>query len=406
MARRIPAIRRLLPPSKSSPERMTVSQMSRGIYMDWNATAPLRPSALAAMTAALQEVGNPSSVHAFGRRARAWVDHAREAVTALVGAKAPLVTFTSGGTEANNLALNTRFNRPLVVSAIEHESVLRPARLAGAQIARVGRNGEIDVAHLSHLLDKAGAPAFVSVMLANNETGVIQPVAEIVRVAKAKGAVVHCDATQTIGRIAVDINELGVDYLTMSAHKIGGPQGVGALVLGGELPVEPLVQGGGQERNRRGGTENVAAIAGFGAAAQDAASLADSDRIMALRDMLEEKLVGFGLPLTVFGRSAARLPNTTCFASGTKTAETLVMALDLAGIAISAGSACSSGKVRPSHVISAMGFDAATAGSAIRVSLGWQNSLADIDQFIAAWARVQRAGLARSDADDSRISAA
>lgn len=384
--------------------------MTRGIYMDWNATAPLRPSALAAMTAALQEVGNPSSVHAFGRRARAWTDHAREAVAALVGAKSALVTFTSGGTEANNLALNARYGRPLIVSAIEHESVLRPARLAGAQIARVGRNGEIDVAHLSHLLDKAaenhGRPAFVSVMLANNETGVIQPVAEIARMAKAKGAAIHCDATQAAGRIVVDINQLGVDYLTLSAHKLGGPQGIGALVLGGEVPVEPLVQGGGQERNRRGGTENVAAIAGFGAAAQDAALLADVDRIAALRDALEEELARFGLPLTVFGRSAARLPNTTCFASGTKTAETLVMALDLAGIAISAGSACSSGKVRPSHVISAMGFDAATAGSAIRVSLGWQNSMTDIDQFIAAWGRVQRAGLARSDAADARISAA
>jgi cysteine desulfurase len=380
--------------------------MSRGIYMDWNATAPLRPSALAAMTAALQEVGNPSSVHAFGRRARAWVDHAREAVAALIGAKSALVTFTSGGTEANNLALNARHNRPLVVSAIEHESVLKPARLAGAQIARVGRNGEIDVAHLSHLLDKVEHPAFISVMLANNETGVIQPVAEIVRIAKAKGALVHCDATQAVGRVDVDINQLGVDYLTLSAHKIGGPQGIGALVLGGDLPVEPLVQGGGQERNRRGGTENVAAIAGFGAAAQEAATLSDGGRIGALRDALEEKLVSFGLPLTVFGRSAARVPNTTCFASGTKTAETLVMALDLAGIAISAGSACSSGKVRPSHVISAMGFDAATAGSAIRVSLGWQNSLADIDQFIAAWGRVQRAGLARGDGADARISAA
>lgn len=385
---------------------MGIGHMNRGIYMDWNATALLRPSALAAMTAALQEVGNPSSVHAFGRRARAWVDHAREAVASLVNGKSALTTFTSGGTEANNLALNARYNRPLVVSAIEHESVLRPARLAGAQIARVSRNGEIDVAHLSHLLDKAERPAFVSVMLANNETGVIQPVAEIARVAKAKGALVHCDATQAIGRIAVDINELGVDYLTLSAHKIGGPQGVGAVVLGGELPVEPLVQGGGQERNRRGGTENVAAIAGFGAAAQEAATLSDAQRIGALRDTLEEKLVSFGLPLTVFGRSAARLPNTTCFASGTKTAETLVMALDLSGVAISAGSACSSGKVRPSHVISAMGFDAATAGSAIRVSLGWQNSLSDIDQFMAAWGRVQRAGLARSDDADARISAA
>jgi len=381
--------------------------MTSGVYMDWNATAPLRSTALAAMSAALQEVGNPSSVHAFGRRARAWVDHARDAVANLVGGRAPLVTFTSGGTEANNLALHARQGRPLIVSAIEHESVLRPARLAGAQIARVGRNGEIDVAHLSYLIDKAERPAFVSVMLANNETGVMQPVAEIARVAKSKGALVHCDAVQAAGRVTVDINELGADYLTLSAHKIGGPQGIGALVLGGDLPVEPFVQGGGQERNRRGGTENVAAIAGFGAAAKEAASLVDADRVAALRDHLEEQLIGFGLPVTIFGRAAQRLPNTTCFASGTKTAETLVMAMDLAGIAVSAGSACSSGKVRPSHVISAMGFDAATSGSAIRVSLGWQNSAEDINQFVAAWARVQRAGPARSsDAADARISAA
>ena len=383
--------------------------MTRGIYMDWNATAPLRAGALAAMSAALQEVGNPSSVHAFGRRARAWVDHARDAVANLVGGRAALVTFTSGGTEANNLALHARQGRPLVVSAIEHESVLRPARLAGAQVARVGRNGEIDVAHLSYLIDKsaeaAGGPTFVSVMLANNETGVIQPVAEIARIAHAKGALVHCDAIQAAGRVPVDINELGVDYLTLSAHKIGGPQGAGALVMAGDLPLEPLVQGGGQERNRRGGTENVAAIAGFGAAAEAAAGLPDMARIAQLRDALEEKLAGFGLPLTIFGRGARRLPNTICFASGTKTAETLVMAMDLAGIAISAGSACSSGKVRPSHVISAMGFDAATAGSAIRVSLGWQNSLSDIDQFMAAWARVQRAGLARGETEDARIPA-
>lgn len=381
--------------------------MTRGVYMDWNATAPLRSTALAAMSGALQEVGNPSSVHAFGRRARAWVDHARDAVANLVAGRAPLVTFTSGGTEANNLALHARQGRPLIVSAIEHESVLRPARLAGAQIARVGRNGEVDVAHLSYLIDKAERPAFVSVMLANNETGVIQPVAEIAHVAKSKGALVHCDAIQAAGRVPVDINELGVDYLTLSAHKIGGPQGVGALVLGGDLPVEPFVQGGGQERNRRGGTENVAAIAGFGAAAEEAAGLADADRVAALRDHLEEQLVGFGLPVTIFGRASQRLPNTTCFASGTKTAETLVMAMDLAGIAVSAGSACSSGKVRPSHVISAMGFDAATSGSAIRVSLGWQNSAEDINQFVAAWTRVQRAGPARSsDAADARISAA
>lgn len=381
--------------------------MTRGVYMDWNATAPLRASALAAMSVVLQEVGNPSSVHAFGRHARAWIDHAREAVARLTGGRAPLVTFTSGGTEANNLALHARQDRPLIVSAIEHESVLRPARLAGAELVRVGRNGEVDVAHLAYLIDKADRPAFVSVMLANNETGVIQPVTEIARIAKSKGALVHCDAIQAAGRVPVDIGELGVDYLTLSAHKIGGPQGAGALVLGGDLPLDPIVQGGGQERNRRGGTENVAAIAGFGAAAEEATKLADTDRVTALRDHLEEKLTDFGLPVTIFGRGAKRLPNTSCFASGTKTAETLVMALDLAGVAVSAGSACSSGKVRPSHVISAMGFDAATSGSAIRVSLGWQNSAEDINQFVAAWARVQRAGLARSsDAADARISAA
>ncbi len=380
--------------------------MTRGIYMDWNATTPLRASALAAMTSALQEVGNPSSVHAFGRRARAWLDHARNSVAKLVGGRAPLVTFTSGGTEANNLALHARQGRPLIVSAIEHESVLRPARLAGAQVARVSRNGEVDVAHLSFLLDKAERPAFVSVMLANNETGVIQPVAEIARIAKQKGALIHCDAVQGAGRIGIDIEELGVDYLTISAHKIGGPQGVGALILGADLPLEPLVQGGGQERNRRGGTENVAGIAGFGAAAEEAVTLADMARIAMMRDRLEEKLAAIGLPLTIFGRAAGRLPNTSCFASGTKTAETLVMAMDLAGIAVSAGSACSSGKVRPSHVISAMGFDAATAGSAIRVSLGAQNSEAEIDQFIAAWTRAQRSGPARHDAADMAMSVA
>jgi cysteine desulfurase len=384
--------------------------MTRGIYMDWNATAPLRPAALAAMSAALAEAGNASSVHAFGRRARAWIDQAREEVAALVGARASLVTFTSGGTEANNLALLSRGARPLVTTAIEHESVLKPARLAGAEVARVTRGGEVDVAHLSYLIDRAsdraGKPALVSVMLANNETGVIQPVAEIARLAHTKGALVHCDATQAAGRVPVDINQLGVDYLTLSAHKLGGPQGVGALILGDDLPVEPLIVGGGQERNRRAGTENVAAIAGFGAAAKEACALYDMGRIAALRDRLEDRLAAFGQPVTVFGRSGPRLPNTSCFASGTKTSETLVMALDLAGIAISAGSACSSGKVRPSHVISAMGFDAATAGSAIRVSLGWQNDIADIDSFVAAWGRVQRVGSARGDSADARISAA
>jgi cysteine desulfurase len=364
------------------------------IYLDWNATAPMRPAALAAMTHAINLGGNASSVHAFGRRARALLDDAREKVAALVGADPALVVFTSGGTEANNLALSSRGKRPLVVSAIEHDSVMKPARAAEAAIARVRRSGELDLDHLSFLLDRAASPAFVSVMLANNETGLIQPVAEIARLAKAKGALVHCDATQAAGRIAIDLRELGVDYLTLSSHKLGGPLGAGALVLGGDVPLSPQLLGGGQERFRRAGTENVPALAGFGAAANEAGLLADGLRLGALRDALECSLLALGQPVTIFGRQAPRLPNTSCFAAGPKTSETLVMGLDLAGIAVSAGSACSSGKVRPSHVISAMGFDAATAGSAIRVSLGWANGPTDIDTFLAAWSRLHGLGAA------------
>jgi cysteine desulfurase len=368
-------------------------------YLDYNATTPMRPEALSVMATALTETGNPSSVHLFGRAARRRVDQAREQIAALVRARPENVIFTAGGTEANNLALFNHRNRRLLVSAIEHDSVLKPARHAGADLIPVQRSGEIDLEQLDFTLRRAQRPALISVMLANNETGVVQPVQAVSAIAHRYGAVVHCDAAQAAGRIPVDMAALGVDFLTLSAHKMGGPQGIGALVLHQDREMSAMIQGGGQERGRRAGTENIAAIAGFGAAAT-VDTAAEMMQIAYLRDVLEERLLSLGQPITIFGRSQGmalgqgqlRLPNTSCFAAGTKNSETLVMALDLAGIAVSAGSACSSGKVRPSHVITAMGFDAATAGTAIRISLGWQSSLDDIERFVAAWSAIQARG--------------
>ncbi|MET1027515.1 MAG: cysteine desulfurase family protein [Dongiaceae bacterium] len=368
-------------------------------YLDYNATSPMRPEALSVMATALTETGNPSSVHLFGRAARRRVDLAREQIAALVRARPENVIFTSGGTEANNLALFNHRNRRLLISAIEHDSVLKPARHAGADLIPAQRSGEIDLEQLDFTLRRDQRPALISVMLANNETGVVQPVQAVSAIAHRYGAVVHCDAAQAAGRIPVDMVALGVDFLTLSAHKMGGPQGIGALVLSQDREMAGFIQGGGQERGRRAGTENIAAIAGFGAAAT-VDTAAEMMQIAYLRDVLEERLLSLGQPITIFGRSQGmalgqdhqRLPNTSCFAAGTKNSETLVMALDLAGIAVSAGSACSSGKVRPSHVITAMGFDAATAGTAIRVSLGWQSSLNDIERFVAAWSAIQARG--------------
>jgi cysteine desulfurase len=359
--------------------------MQRAVYMDWNATAPVRPEAARAVLRALEEVGNPSSVHGFGRAARKTVEAARIALARHVGAKVEHIVFTSGGTEANALALASNAKRRLIVSAIEHDSVLKPA--AGAAVIQVDRDGVVDLDHLRFLLEQDAQPALVSLMLANNETGVIQPVAQAAHIAHAHGALLHCDAAQALGRIDVDLAALGADFLTLSGHKFGAPQGIGALVTNG-AGVTALLRGGGQERSRRAGTENVPAIAGFGAALE-AIEADEGERVARLRDALEQRLTAFDPALTAFGRDARRLPNTLCFAAGAKPAETLVMALDLAGIAVSAGSACSSGKVRPSHVVTAMGFDAAKAATALRVSLGHTNTASDIDAFMAAWMRIQ-----------------
>lgn len=358
-------------------------RMTRQIYMDHNATAPMRPEAIEVVAASLARVGNPSSVHRFGRLARRAVEEAREQVAAAIGALPAEIVFVSGGSEANNLALRGSGRPRLLASAIEHDSVLA----AGAvEIVPVDASGIADLAALDALLARDPRPALLSVMLANNETGAIQPVAEAARIAHARGAVLHCDAVQALGRIPLDVRALDADLVSLSAHKIGGPQGAGALYVRDGFPLASQIKGGGQERGRRAGTENVAAIVGFGLAATAATTeIEDMSRIAILRDRLEAGVKRLLPSVRVFADNVARLPNTSCFAAIGLSAETQVMALDLAGIAISAGSACSSGRVRASHVLKAMGADAETATSAIRVSLGRGNDAADIDAFLAAW---------------------
>ncbi|SLN49400.1 cysteine desulfurase family protein [Oceanibacterium hippocampi] len=362
---------------------------TRRVYLDYNATAPIRPEAAAAVAEALGAVGNPSSVHGEGRAARARLEAARRAIAASVGAEARHLLFTSGGTEADHLALAGPARERLLVSAIEHDAVLAPATRLDPDVERipVTADGVIDLAALERSLDAAdGVRVLVSVMLANNETGVIQPVAEVARLAKARGALVHCDAVQAFGKIAIDIGALGVDLLSLSAHKIGGPQGVGALVLGGDLDLAPLQVGGGQEFRRRAGTENLPGIAGFAAAA--GAAQGDLDRmarIAGIRDDLEARLRRLDPALPIFGETAERLPNTTAFALAGMPSATQIMALDLDGIAVSAGAACSSGKVQSSHVLEAMGVDPELAASAIRVSFGWASEPGDAARLAEAW---------------------
>lgn len=358
-------------------------------YLDYNATAPLRPEARAAMLEALAEPGNASSVHGPGRRARRLVEQARERVAALAGCDPRWVIFTSGGTEANNLALKGLGSGPRLVSAGEHDSVLQAVPEATRVALR--RDGQIDLAALEAALSGSPEGTVVSVMLANNETGVIQPIAVVVELARAAGALVHCDAVQGGGKLALDMAALGVDCMTLSSHKFGGPPGTGALLCRDGLPLAPLMAGGGQEGRRRAGTENLPGIAGFGAAAEAAQrDLPDMALLADLRDRLEAGARAIAPDVKVFGSESERLANTACLAVAGMAAETQIMALDLAGIAVSAGAACSSGKVQPSHVLTAMGASAAEAASAIRVSLGWQSRAEDVDRFLAAWGDLYR----------------
>ncbi len=361
-------------------------------YLDYNATSPLKAEAKAAMIAALDVAGNPSSVHSEGRKARAVIETARLSVARLVNAKPSEIVFTSGATEANAWVMAQPWDT-IFVAGIEHDSVLGPARANGAEVVVVGTdgNGCVRVEDIAHRV-LTGAPvgrALISLQLANNETGVIQDIAEVAAFAHEHGLFVHTDAVQAPGRIAIDFAALDVDLMSLSAHKFGGPKGVGALIIRDHLDLEPLIRGGGQERRRRAGTENLVAIAGFGAAAEAAlGDLADVARILQLRIEIESAIRAATPKAVIVGESAQRLPNTVAVAVAGMLAETLVIRFDLAGIAISAGSACSSGKVGASHVLEAMGLSRDVATAAIRISLGPSTTDADVQQFITAWKEI------------------
>ena len=369
------------------------------VYLDYNATAPLLPVARAAMLAAMDLPGNASSVHAEGRAARKVIEHARTQVASLIGVRPRDITFTSGGTEAANLVLSpalTDGGKPvtrLLVAAGEHACVLQGHRFAEADVRVVPLqgDGQIDLAALKTMLTEASeVRLLLALQVANNETGVIQPVKEAAALVHEAGGLVVCDAVQGLGRI--DLKGLGADALFVSAHKIGGPKGVGALAFantGLHINGAALVKGGGQEKGLRAGTENIPAIAGFGAAAE-AADLESVASLVALRDRLEAKLAGLFPDLVVFGASAPRLPQTSAFAMSGVSAETLLIALDLAGLAVSSGSACSSGKVQASHVLLAMGVDPDLAKGALRISLGPANGARDIEAFCEALEKAVR----------------
>lgn len=368
-------------------------------YLDHNATSPLRPEARAALVAALDGGGNASSVHAEGRAARSRIEAARAEVAALAGAPARGGVFTSGATEAAALALSPDVviggrARPcdvLLMSAVEHPAVLRGHRFpaAAVEILPVDADGRLDLGALAAALERhraQGRRAMLALMAANNETGVLQPVAEAAALVHDADGLVFCDGVQAAGRIVLDMTALGADFLALSAHKLGGPQGAGALLAAGaDDRVAPLLSGGGQERGLRAGTQNVPAIAGFGAAAKAArlALEAEAARLCLLRDRMEREVLAAVPDSAVVARGVPRLPNTSMMTFAGLRAETLVIALDLAHVSISAGSACSSGKVGASHVLAAMGLAEEAAAGAVRFSFGWSSSEQDVDRVIA-----------------------
>lgn len=356
------------------------------IYFDYNATAPLRPEAYEAMTNILQKPYNASAIHAYGQQARKVVEEAREVIAKLCGARPSQVIFNSGATEANNTVLQHFSGDKILISAIEHAAVSDVC--PDAIKIPATKEGVVDLYLLEENLKKE-KPALVSVMAVNNETGVIQPIEEIAALCKKYGALYHCDAVQAAGRIPIDITASGIDFLTLSGHKIGGPQGIGALVLGfcGQTPT--LLYGGGQEKEARAGTLNAAAITGFGAAAN---ACLNNDRhynqLKIWRDRIEEEILNHAHDAIIFGRAARRVNNTTMFALPGITSDRVMMALDLEGIAISNGSACSSGSIEPSPVLIGMGHDINTAQCALRLSMGWDTSQKDVDRFIETWPKV------------------
>jgi cysteine desulfurase len=359
------------------------------VYLDHNATSPLRPAVKAAMLAAMDVHGNPSSIHGEGRKARKVMDDARDALAFKLGCLPQMLTFTSSGTEANNMALRGVGAEHILVSAVEHDSVLAAAKASGktVDLIPVDDFGRVKLDALQALLGRPNT--LVSVMIANNETGVVQPIADVIDVAHKAGALVHLDAVQAFGKRIVNFGFFGCDMMTVGAHKVGGPVGIGALVVRDGLVIEPLLAGGGQELRRRAGTENIPAIAGFAAIAQEP----DLDTYK-LTDQLEAALTD----AVIFSDGRERLCNTTCFALPGMSAETLLMNLDLEGLAVSSGSACSSGKVGKSHVLDAMGAPPELSRGAIRISSGWNTTEQDISRFIAALNKLKARRTARAAA--------
>lgn len=362
------------------------------VYLDHNATSPLRPEAAAAMGAAMAVVGNPSSIHGEGRHVRSLIERAREQVAALVNAKPTEVVFTSGATEANAWVVAGGGWDVIATSQIEHESVRAAARRGAVAAIGLGVDeaGLVDAAALGRG-NFSGRRRLLSVQAANNETGIVQPLRDVAAMARDCGFAVHTDAVQAVGKIGFDFADLGVDYLSMSAHKLGGPAGVGALVIRDGAQLSPVITGGGQERRLRAGTENIIGIVGFGAAAAAAGrGLAAFAEMAHLRDRLEQGVRQVSPAAMIIGDGCSRLPNTSAIALPGVPAHGLVIKLDLAGFAVSAGAACSSGKVASSHVLAAMGLPHDIASSTVRVSLGWTTTAPDVDAFITAWSAVSR----------------
>jgi cysteine desulfurase len=353
------------------------------IYLDYNATAPLRASAKAALLEAYEQVGNPASAHTYGRHARSYVDHARRVIQGKLDAPGTRVIFTSGGTEANNLALRG-LTDSVFISAIEHSAVRNAQE--GAHIIPVSTDGIVDLQGMERLVQDAPRGSLVSVMLANNETGVIEPVQDVARLARQYGHFTHTDAVQAVGKLPISFRELGVDMMSISAHKFGGPMGVGALIVREDLQLNPIMRGGGQEFGMRSGTVPAPMIHALDVALVDAIEhMSDYEELGRLREKIEKSI---SPPGVIHCQAAPRLPNTICVSMPGAEAQLQLMAFDLAGIAISVGSACSSGKVKTSSILKAMGVDETLASQAVRVSLGYNTTETEVDQFIEQWHKV------------------
>jgi cysteine desulfurase len=361
----------------------------KSVYLDYNATCPLRTEVKEAILDTLNEPANPSSVHSSGRRARAKIEKSRIQVANLVGSKPENIIFTSGATEADILAIKGTQHTEVIISSIEHDAVL--SAVPEAKKVPVDANGLICLEALGRILSESKQPSLVSIMWANNETGVIQPIKEIVKIASFYGAIVHADAVQALGKVPVDFNKSDLDMMSISGHKIGGVSGSGALIIKDEIKLQPLMVGGGQERGQRSGTENIIGIVGFGAAAE-ALSInnGEQNEIRRLRDLFEIKLLEQVPSVEILCKNVPRLGNTSAVVMPGVSAETQVMAFDLEGIYISAGAACSSGKVKQSHVIKAMGIGGEALTNTIRVSFGWQNKESDVGRLVDAWLKLYK----------------